>query len=51
LQIVVQAIQAPEKQVVIHAVRLQADDLLVLIDRQFQHTLRAAAGLHVAERA
>jgi hypothetical protein len=51
LQIVVQAVQAPEKQVVVHAVGLQADDLLILLDRQFQNALGTAARLHVAERA
>src|SRR5208282_1894032 len=50
-QVVVQAIEPPEKQVVIHVVRLQADDLFILLDRQFQDALRTAARLHVAKRA
>ena len=36
---------------VVHTVGLQFDDLLVLLDGQFQDTLRSVAGLHVAERA
>ena len=49
LQIVVQAIQASEEQMVVHAVGFQADDLLILLDRQLQHALRTAAAWHVAE--
>ena len=36
---------------VIHAVRLQADDLLILLDRELQDALGAAARLHIAQRA
>ncbi len=36
---------------VIHAVGLQSDDLLILLDRQLQHAFRTAARLHVAKRA
>ena len=39
LQIVVQAIQASQKQVIVHAVGLQADDLLVLLDGQLLRML------------
>ena len=50
MQIVVEAVKTPEKQVVVHAVGLQPHDLLILLDRQFQDALGAAARLHVAER-
>src|SRR5580698_11330157 len=36
---------------IVHAVGLQADDLLILFDRQFQYAFRTVAGLHIAERA
>ena len=51
LQIVIQAVQASEKQVVVHAVGPQFHDLLVLLDGEFQNALRAVASLHIAERA
>ncbi len=36
---------------VVHAVGLQANDLLILLDRQLQHAFGTAARLHVSERA
>jgi hypothetical protein len=50
-EIVVQPVQAAEEQVVVHVVRLDLDDLLVLLDRQLQHAARTVARLHVSQRA
>ena len=36
---------------VLHALGIELDDLLILLDRKLQHLLRLRARLHVAERA
>jgi len=51
LEVVVEAVQAAQEQMVVHAIGLQFDNLLVLFDGQFQNTLRPVARLHVAQRA
>ena len=51
LQIIVDLIKAAEEQMIVHAVRLNLDDLLVLLDSQLQHILGAIAGLDIAKRA
>ncbi len=48
--LVADAIEASEQEVVFHARRIDAHDLLVLFDGLLQHVLRLNALLHVAER-
>ena len=51
LQVVVESVQAAEKQMVVHTIGLEFNDLLILLDSKFQDALRSVTGLHVAERA
>ena len=51
LQIIIHAVQAAKKQVVVDIVGLDLDDLLVLLDGEFQHAAgTVVARLHVAQR-
>ena len=51
LQVVVQAVQTAEKQMVINIVGFELDDLFVLLDRQLKHVIGAGAAGHIAQRA
>ena len=50
LQIVIQPVKTAEKQVVVKIVRFDFDDLLVLLNSQLEHIVRAVAAGHVTER-
>ena len=51
LHVVVEAIEAAEKKVIVHAIGVELHDLFVLIDSELQNVVRTVATGHVAERA
>src|SRR5439155_19849366 len=51
LALVVSLIQTAEHYMVVGAFGIQFNDLLVLLNREFQHIIGTVAALHVPERA
>ena len=51
LQVVIQTVETAEQKMIVDIAGLDFDDLFILLNRQLQHAIRAAAavaGLHIA---